>query len=453
MHDEKGRLMAGVRLEFRSMASHYAGERDNHQYATAVTDANGYYEVRRLPEELVHILSGRRGGDLVGVWHRTVQPASGKTRTVDSAAGATISGRLFINGVPRASARLLLSDESPIGDDFNATTTADANGAFVFTGVPRGRRHLYFSARQQRWGGDDWVRVRAIDVNTAARNLGRIDHRVGTVTVKVVGRRDDDTIADLYSYDPSLIQFRRWVSAMPRPRTKGDPYVFEDVAPGKYDFNLSILLGREWGPSIKQMFFVTPEEPNPTVTVEWPKGSASIRGTLDAPLRALMGRYGDLALVSPNERWRENVRVDERGRFELGEIPAGEYSVTTLRMRSGAHFRRRSRNFAWQRVRPKCSTSRKPTFLKANKQKRSSRSPSSHRKGSNCRVVKFGSPVCPACRLCRNRPVRKVQANGSHYRPALTPLSPPTWEPSRRRKRLKSGPCSKTGIGARTITS
>ena len=40
-----------------------------------------------------------------------------------------------------------------------------------------------------------------------------------------------------------------------------------------------------------------------------------------------MGRYGDIALVSPHERWRENVRIDESGRFELGEIPAGKYSL------------------------------------------------------------------------------------------------------------------------------
>jgi hypothetical protein len=177
--------------------------------------------------------------------------------------------------------------------------------------------------------------VRALDVNTAARNLGRIDHRVATVTVKVVGRGDADTIADLSSYDPSLIQFRRWVGAMRRPRAKGDPYVFDDVAPGKYDFNLSILLGREWGPSINQMFVVTPEESNTTVTVEWSKGTASIRGTIDASLRELMGRYGELTLGSPNERWRENVRIDEGGRFELGEIPAGEYSLAMLRLRSG----------------------------------------------------------------------------------------------------------------------
>ena len=252
VHDEHGRPARGVRLEFRRHAGHFAGERYNSQFAAAVTDTNGYYEVRHLPEELVHIVRDSRGArsqgaDSLGVRHRTVLPASGKTRTVDFGAGTTVSGQLFINGVPRASTRLLLSDESPIGEDFTAITTTDANGAFVFTGVPRGRRHLYFSAQQRRGGGNDWVRVRAMDVNTAAHNLGRIDHRIGTVTVKVVGRRDDDSIADLFSYDPSLIQFRRWVSAMRRPRAKGDPYVFEDVAPGKYDFNLSILLGRERG--------------------------------------------------------------------------------------------------------------------------------------------------------------------------------------------------------------
>ena len=57
VQDERGRLMAGVSLEFRRNPGHFAGERYHSGFASAVTDANGYYEVRHLPEELVHILA------------------------------------------------------------------------------------------------------------------------------------------------------------------------------------------------------------------------------------------------------------------------------------------------------------------------------------------------------------------------------------------------------------
>jgi hypothetical protein len=331
VHDERGRPAAGVHLQFRRYAGHFFGERDS-RFAAAVTDENGCYEVRHLPEELVHIVRDSRGADSLGVWHRTVLPASGKTRTVDFGAGATISGRLLINGAPRASTRLLLSDESPTGDDFAANTMTGKEGAFVFTGVPRGRRYLYFSAMHRKRGPDDWVHVRAIDVNTAAHDLGKIDHRVGRVSVKVVGRNDDSASADLFYTDSSMFQVHRWAGELMRPRAKNAPHVFDDVAMGQYDVYLAAQNGG--GATIKHRLAVTCEKPNPTVTIEWPKGTGSIRGSIDAPLRELMG-HGWLFLASPNERWLGYVRVDESGRFELKGIPAGDYSLVMRRWSGG----------------------------------------------------------------------------------------------------------------------
>ncbi len=330
VRDERGRLVAGARLQFRRYPGHFAGERYNNQFATAVTDANGYYEVRHLPQELVHILRDPRSGDVLGVSHLAVLPQTGTTRTVDFGAGPKISGRLFVNGVPLASTRLQLATDDHGFRDFAATTMTDEEGAFVFTGVPYGMRCLYYSAEQRKRRGDDWVRVRSLEINTAARDLGRIDHRVGKVTVKVVGRSKDDTPANLYFYDPSLFQVH--IAAEQRgPRADGAPYVFENVGPGKYDIH---LWDGERRASINQMLVVTPEEPNPTVTVEWPKGTASIHGTIDAPLQKLIGDRLFI-LASPDERWEGFIRIDDHGRFELRSIPAGEYSLILLRWSGG----------------------------------------------------------------------------------------------------------------------
>lgn len=97
VQDERGRLMAGVSLHFQRRAGVFEGQRFSSRFATAVTDANGYYEVHHLPEELIHILPDSRG-DSLGVFHQAVLPVNGKTRTVDFGAGSTVSGQLFING-------------------------------------------------------------------------------------------------------------------------------------------------------------------------------------------------------------------------------------------------------------------------------------------------------------------------------------------------------------------
>ncbi len=64
-----------------------------------------------------------RGELALGVFHQTVLPLNGKTRTVDFGGGPTISGRLFLNGAPLASTKLMLTDEEARLDDFGAATT------------------------------------------------------------------------------------------------------------------------------------------------------------------------------------------------------------------------------------------------------------------------------------------------------------------------------------------
>jgi hypothetical protein len=329
VQDERGRPVAGVSLRFQRYPFTFAGDRYGSRFAMAVTDANGFYEVHHLPEELIHILRDQ-GARSPGVFHQAVLPRNGKTRTVDFGGRATVSGQLFVNGVPLASTKLMLADEDAHGDDFSATAITDSDGAFVFSGIPAGKRYLFFSVRGRR-GWDDWNRVRALDIHAADQNFGRIDHRTGTVTVKVAGRPKDDAMVYLHFYDPSPIQVH--IAAQPRrPRAKNAPFVFENVGPGKYDIAVS---ADNQAPNIKQMLVITPDDPNPTVTVEWPHGTASIRGTIDSALRDMIG-HGWLAIYSPDVRWDAPIFVKEGGHFELGGIPAGNYSLTMIRLRSSA---------------------------------------------------------------------------------------------------------------------
>jgi hypothetical protein len=334
VQDEHGRLLGGVSLRFQRSPFASVGVPRGGRFATAVTDANGYYEVQHLPEELIHILRNR--GELsLGVFHQAVRPLNGKTRTVDFGGGPTLSGRLFLNGAPLASTKLLLTGEEAHFDDFSATTTTHSDGSFAFAGVPPGKRYLYFAVHKRRARSDDWVPVRALEINTAARNFGRIDQRTGTVTVKVVGRPKDDATVDLHYYDPSLFLFQVRIAARSLlPRAQDAPFVFENVGPGTYDIAVSAVSADNYALRIKRMLIVSPDEPNPTVTVEWPHGTASIRGTIDQTLRDMLGN-GIIALSSPDDRWRTSVRVKEEGHFEVDGIPAGNYSLTMMRFRRG----------------------------------------------------------------------------------------------------------------------
>ena len=147
VQDGRGRLMQGVSLRFERSPFTYAGQRFSTKFATAITDANGYYEVHHLPEEVIHILRDSRE-NASGVFHLAVLPVNGKTRTVDFGAGSTVSGRLFLNGAPLASTKLQLSDDE--GWVFEAETTTDSTGAFVSPAFPPGKLHLSYS--RGKWG-------------------------------------------------------------------------------------------------------------------------------------------------------------------------------------------------------------------------------------------------------------------------------------------------------------
>jgi beta-lactamase regulating signal transducer with metallopeptidase domain/protocatechuate 3,4-dioxygenase beta subunit len=329
VHDERGRLLAGVSLHFQRYPSGFVDDPEGGRFATAITDANGYYEVRHLPEELIHIL--RAGGARSpGVYHQAVLPLNAQTRTVDFGGPSTVSGRLFVNGTPLANTKLLLADENSHSGDFGATTTTDSDGNFVFSGIPVGKRYLYFSVRRRFGRVEEWDRVRALDIRSAARNFGRIDHRVGKVTVNVVGTPSqpaDDASVYLHYYDPNL--FRVQIAAQSRvPRAKG-VFIFDNVGPGKYDVEGSA----DGKPSVKRMIEISPDNLNPTVTLAWPQGTASIHGTIDSSLRKLIG-HGWISLYSPDVRWSAPVRIKEDGQFELVGLPAGVYSLGMMRFRS-----------------------------------------------------------------------------------------------------------------------
>ncbi len=147
VHDEHGRLQAGVGLEFARSPYSYAGQRFGGPFAKAVTDANGYYEVHHLPDELIHILRESRG-ESPGVYHQAVLAANGKTRTVDLGSGPTVSGRLFLNGVPVATTDLRLGDEEHDGNVFGAQDVNGCGRGLFVHGRPAGEALFVLLERQ-----------------------------------------------------------------------------------------------------------------------------------------------------------------------------------------------------------------------------------------------------------------------------------------------------------------
>lgn len=160
VRNDQGQPLAGVSLSFEKLGPTFKGDLGRGRIATAVTDENGYYEVRRLPEVLTQISRGR-GSQSPGVICQCVLPTHGKKRTVDFGGPSKVSGQLFVNGAPLAATKLRLQDVDFNNDGFAATTVTNSRGSFVFSGIPAGKHNLYFLAGGKSRNAENWIRVRA----------------------------------------------------------------------------------------------------------------------------------------------------------------------------------------------------------------------------------------------------------------------------------------------------
>jgi len=322
VHDDLGRLVAGATLYFQDGL--YGSDERRGRLATAITDENGYYEAKHLPSQVVY-LHRVQEWETLGVVRQAVLPANGKVRTVDFGGSSKVAGRLFVNGKPLVHTRLLLAGEVPHSGLMRAYTMTDAEGSFVFLGIPFGERFLYYPATDR---ANQWVRVRALRIDSTARNFGRIDHAVGKLTVNWKGPTDlgKNVLSVSLAYETSGPLKRQNAGLLaPRPG-KDDPYVFENVAAGKYSLTARVN-GRF---SVRRIVELAPGQLDQTLTLDLPTGKAVIRGTIEKGLLDWMG-YGQFELRAQDDRLALDINVKEDGTFERAGIPAGDYVLRIFR--------------------------------------------------------------------------------------------------------------------------
>lgn len=322
VQDPQGRLLPGVTLHFQD--GPYGSESQRGRYASAITDENGYYEVHHLPERLVYIHLDREW-DALGVVRQAILPADGKTRRLDFGGSSTVAGRLFVNGKPLAKTKVLLAGDDPNFSLVRATAMTDAEGAFVFSGIAVGERYLYFSVNEKL---GQWVRVRALRIDSTARNFGRIEHTDGRVTVDLSGIpiRENEAVRANLSFNEGVAQRNRSAGiAVPHFAGKG-PFVFEHVTPGRYRIDLAV--GERF--TFRSAVEMPVGRHDHTVSLEFPRGSAAIRGTIDPLLRE--GMISDrIDLRAKDDRFTTDVVIERDGRFEATSLPAGDYSLAVYR--------------------------------------------------------------------------------------------------------------------------
>lgn len=318
--DENGKPGNDVRLRFQDRNG-YGGTDDElaGRLAFAVTDSEGRYEVQRLPEQLVYISRADEWTDL-GVVRQTVKVQNGHVHNVNLGGPQKFSGRILINGQPLSNNRIQLGGDSPTFGIMKAYTTTNDRGEFLFFGPPPGIWTLYYNIPGDR---SSWMRLQDVQIPAnSTLELGEIRHLTGTVTVRSVPENPatlNDLRYELLEYDPVWTWGR--AAGIERPRQSvGDPVIFDHVSPG--DFEL-VCYWRDHAQT-RQRLTIAHDSLGKTVEIQLPVGTASLSGTAD---RSICGPGGcsSLKLWSSDHRWLTYINPDERGRFQLNQIPAGTW--------------------------------------------------------------------------------------------------------------------------------
>jgi RNA polymerase sigma factor (sigma-70 family) len=119
-----------------------------HRWATAVTDANGFYQVHHLPAQLCYV---SRDQTMRGVARRAVTPREGETIRLDFGGAFKVSGVLTTLDGRSAQRRLRLRNPTPAL--FECLTLTGEAGYFTFSGIMPGTYELAYedSANPSRW--------------------------------------------------------------------------------------------------------------------------------------------------------------------------------------------------------------------------------------------------------------------------------------------------------------
>lgn len=323
--DAAGQPEPNVTLFFQDSFG-YSGSAtsDAGRLATVITDEKGQYSVAHLPEQLCYVLRADEGNSN-GVVRQAILPENGKTSILNLGGRPELTGRLKVNGVPFSNTRLLLAGENPNFGIFRAFTITGGDGAFQFYGAGPAERTLYYAVPGIH---DKWVRVDSFQLLAKDQDLGTIEQKIGTLTVKCTPEANENLRLTLQTYNP-VWTFGLDTGILAPRQNNNDPYVFNLVPPGEYE----LVAQRPGYPAVRKKISITPEALNTTVTLPLPVGLSTLQGKLDESLCG-PGGCTSLKLWSEDKQLLTHIYPDQKGNFTAGNIPAGNYFLTRQDIRN-----------------------------------------------------------------------------------------------------------------------
>jgi RNA polymerase sigma factor (sigma-70 family) len=316
VYDLQGNPQAGQALYVQDAAG-YAGLGDEEagRKGQAVTDANGFYRIERLPSDLCYLERADKGQGL-GVVCRMVVPRDGQVARVDLGGAPVVRGRIVLDGVPLAGARLLIGPvHTPDSGAFTCYATTDEQGGFAFGGATPGVYSIY---RRQSADRDQWLAVGTVTVADGDVDVGVLPPNASSLYVTLNGA---DAV-DKGGIDSVFLTKERRLWSTPTgiaeaPSAAEGPYVVKGIEPGTYFLNVKRQDQVIW----QQRVDLDAGAKRWELSVDLPAGRSGVSGNIRGG--------GSRSLVV----WREQkdvfaiVQPAPDGAYRMQHLPAGRYFI------------------------------------------------------------------------------------------------------------------------------
>jgi RNA polymerase sigma factor (sigma-70 family) len=329
VYDLQGRPEAGQVLYVQDAAGYVGlGDEEAGRLGQAVTDVNGFYRIERLAPGLCYVqrIDKWQGQ---GVVCRMAVPRDGQVARVDLGGVPVVRGRVVIDGVPLAGARLLIGPvRSPHSGAFTCYATTDAQGGFSFGGALPGS---YSIQRRQSAERNSWLVVGTVTVADADTDVGVLPPNASNLYVTLNG----SDAADGWGIDSVFLTKQQRLGSTPTgiaeaPSAAGEPYVVKGIEPGDYVLNVR----RRDQTLLQKTVTLDDGKARWELTVDLPAWKAGVAGVVrggGSRTLVLWRRQKDvLAVVQPASDGRYRVQRLPAGRYFIGEISCAFYDVPPI---------------------------------------------------------------------------------------------------------------------------
>ncbi|MHC4243216.1 MAG: sigma-70 family RNA polymerase sigma factor [Planctomycetota bacterium] len=312
VYDQNGEPEGGVVIYAQNEMGHSIKADDPSILATVVSEPNGFYRTKGLPEGICYLIR-KDEWNTFGVVRRTIVPQYGKTMHVDFGGTNMVSGQIIIEGTPLANQKVIISSPySYYSGSLKAVVKTDSEGRFVFLGIAPGHYGIFYEMNRQR---SDWFRLAEFEMGLANHDFGIIPKEFSILYLTIQQPIDSP-------WDIRRVNFKSETpgSSITIPYEKAmnanQPYKVGPVTPGRYSISVNRLDNTSYTKKIE----ITRETKEVTETILLPEGDSAIYGTITDGIDSVF-------FQSVDESIQGYIRKNDEGGYKISHLPAGDYRL------------------------------------------------------------------------------------------------------------------------------